>query len=81
MNELLKLDFAGPFKWEWLCETETAFRRKDNLDRHIKNTHNQTKEVAKKLANEAAADYLKNNSKTAGLIGNIPVNKVNSIVM
>ena len=44
-----------PFKC-WICGT--AFRRKDNLDRHIKNTHNQPKEVAKQLANEAAAEYM-----------------------
>lgn len=66
-----------PFKC-WICGT--AFRRKDNLDRHIKNTHNQPKEVAKKLANEAAAEYLKQTTKNQSL-GNIPVSKVNSVVM
>jgi len=36
-----------------------TFRRKDNLGRHIKNTHNQPKGVAQQLANEAAAaEYL-----------------------
>ncbi|CAG7720716.1 unnamed protein product [Allacma fusca] len=50
-----------PFKC-WICGT--AFRRKDNLDRHIKNTHHQPKEVAKQLANEAAAEYLATKAKS-----------------
>jgi len=52
---LFRFPGERPFKC-WICGT--AFRRKDNLDRHIKNTHNQPKEVAKQLANEAAAEYL-----------------------
>ncbi|CAG7720717.1 unnamed protein product [Allacma fusca] len=43
-----------PFKCR-LCET--YFRRKDNLDRHIQHTHSKSKEVAKQLADRAAADY------------------------
>jgi uncharacterized C2H2 Zn-finger protein len=62
-----------PFKC-WICLT--AFRRKDNLDRHIKNTHNQPKEVAKQLANETAAEY-RTQSKQAP----VPASKVNSAVM
>jgi uncharacterized C2H2 Zn-finger protein len=62
-----------PFKC-WICGT--AFRRKDNLDRHIKNTHNQPKEVAKQLANEAAAEYLAQSKQAP-----VPASKVNSAVM
>ncbi len=67
--------FVGerPFKC-WICGT--AFRRKDNLDRHIKNTHNQPKEVAKQLANDAAAEYLLINASSP-----VPVSKVNSAVI
>jgi hypothetical protein len=64
-----------PFKC-WICKA--ACRRKDNLYRHIKNTHKQPKQVAKVLANETAAEYLAK-SKQASVA--VPASEVNSAVM
>ncbi|OXA38507.1 Zinc finger protein PLAG1 [Folsomia candida] len=62
-----------PFK---CCICRTTFRRKDNLDRHIKNTHNQPKETADHLSNLAAAEYLVINANSP-----VPASKINSAVM
>ncbi|CAL8132716.1 unnamed protein product [Orchesella dallaii] len=63
----------------WICGK--SFRRKDNLDRHIHKNHKQTKEVARKLANEAAAEYLRNNARGQTRQHNIPTRKISSVVI
>lgn len=62
-----------PFKC-LLCKEQKAFKRKDNLERHIKNIHKKTIEVAKKLSKEAAQEYLAKNSKQISLRPNSNAN-------